>query len=70
MVLYRLYFLDASAQIRSAVDLSCNDDFQAKNAMAALADGRRMVLWRGEREVAQFHPHSEIIPLFPDKAGR
>ena len=51
---YRLYFLDCSGQILSALDLQCENDEQAREQALQLVDRHGVELWQGERFVERF----------------
>ena len=48
---YRLYFLDREGRIRRAMDLDCDDDAEAVQAMEARDEGGGMELWEAARLV-------------------
>jgi hypothetical protein len=51
---YRLYFLDDLGHIRRAVDLECDGDAAAIQAVEKHRDGMAMELWRRDHVVETF----------------
>jgi hypothetical protein len=50
MPLYRAYLLE-NGHVWTAIDLTCADDDDAKRQAAALANGRDIELWQGDRRI-------------------
>ena len=51
---YRLYFLDHNGHIRRAVEMECESDDQAIDAVEQHRDARAMELWQQARKVKAF----------------
>lgn len=51
---YRLYFLDLTGHVRSALEFMCEDDREAVSRANEHADDRPMELWRGADRIWTF----------------
>jgi hypothetical protein len=48
---YRAYLME-NGHVWTAIDLTCDDDDDAKRQTASLPSGRDVELWQGDRKVA------------------
>jgi hypothetical protein len=51
---YRLYYLDPNGHVRHAVEIACDGDERALEAVEQHRDGRAMELWQQARRVMIF----------------
>ena len=60
MVRYTLYFCE-EGRIADIAEISCEDDASAVRHARQRFDGRAMVLWRGDRNVASWTREERTI---------
>jgi hypothetical protein len=57
---YKLYFLDPSGHITHAVDLECEEDVEALEAVKDHPSHNARELWQRSRQVAVLPPNKEL----------